>query len=211
MVLPAVIRGVIYSGFAKGLNAVAISNLLRTKHSFQITARAIRRYKDRYGVFVRRKVRTGKLQKVHKDYINFLMNDSSSMTAASIQKKLMEVFRLKVSLATVKRARSSLGWVCKKTSYCQLITKVNAKKRYVYAVEQLTRRETFMDVIFTDESTVELNANGTLMFYRPGQAMDKLPAKFCKPKHSYKVIFSYINVVFSKKLYNINIQLGRQF
>ena len=51
----------------------------------------------------------------------------------------------------------------------------------------LSTKENFSDVVFVDETTVEMNSNGRLFFYKPDSELSKLPARKQKPKHSYKV------------------------
>jgi hypothetical protein len=50
-------------------------------------------------------------------------------------------------------------------------------------------KETFDNVIFTDETSVEMGSDGRLFFYQRTLDLDFLPAKKMKPKHAYKVQF----------------------
>ena len=91
--------------------------------------------------------------------------------------KLYRLFQQKfphvpVSESTVKRARRELGWVAKKTRYCALISDKN----------QLAR----LDVIFTDECTVQLESYRLITFRKPGQVVQYR----MKPKHPHKLSYS---------------------
>lgn len=57
-----------------------------------------------------------------------------------------------------------------------------------WCLNALEKQDTFNDVVFTDESTIEMSANGKLFFYQPSSALQHLPAKKQKPKHAYKVL-----------------------
>ena len=71
---------------------------------------------------------------------------------------------VKVSHSTVKRARRELGWVCKKTRYCALISDKNQEARQVED-EDLE----FKDVLFTDECSIQLDSNRLVTFRKLGQ------------------------------------------
>ncbi len=71
---------------------------------------------------------------------------------------LSKGFRL--SLRTILRCRTTLGWTFRGSSYCQLIRDVNKAKRLVWAKDYIHEIETgFEDVIWTDEATVQLETH----------------------------------------------------
>jgi hypothetical protein len=57
-------------------------------------------------------------------------------------------------------------------------------------MDALRSKETFDNVKLTDETTVEMGADGRLFFYKRNSYLDFLPAKKMKPKHAYKVCFN---------------------
>ena len=63
----------------------------------------------------------------------------------------------RISLRTILRCRTSLGWTFRGSAYCQLIRDVNKVKRLAWATANLG--ETFDDVIWTDECTVQLESH----------------------------------------------------
>ena len=63
----------------------------------------------------------------------------------------------RVSLRTILRCRTSLGWTFRGSSYCQLIRAQDKEKRLAWAQRYGTYKdEDFEEVIFTDECTVQL-------------------------------------------------------
>lgn len=48
-------------------------------------------------------------------------------------------------------------------------------------------KEDFANVIFADESSVEMNAHGKLFFHHSGEGIEMKTRKRSKPKHAYKV------------------------
>jgi hypothetical protein len=57
-------------------------------------------------------------------------------------------------------------------------------------MDALRSKETFDNIKLTDETTVEMGADGRLFFYKRNSYLDFLPAKKMKPKHAYKVCFN---------------------
>ena len=62
-----------------------------------------------------------------------------------------------LSLQTILRCRTSLGWTFRGSAYCQLIRDVNKQKRLDFARDH--RSDSFADVIFTDECSVQLESH----------------------------------------------------
>jgi hypothetical protein len=71
--------------------------------------------------------------------------------------------------------------------YGQLISHKNVKHRLDWCIQQLVLKDMYRDVIYVDESCVEMCSSGRLFFHQYGQNLDRLPGKAPKPKHSYKV------------------------
>ena len=62
-----------------------------------------------------------------------------------------------MSLRTILRCRTSLGWTFRGSAYCQLIHDVNKQKRLEFALEH--QSDNFANVIFTDECSVQLESH----------------------------------------------------
>ena len=90
---------------------------------------------------------------------------------------------LVVSHSTVKRARRELGWVCSKPKYCQLIRVANEEKRLQWCHQQLEAEETFSDVIWTDESSIQIDSHRRRCYRKYHRPKRLKP----RPKHPAKV------------------------
>ena len=62
-----------------------------------------------------------------------------------------------LSLRTILRCRTSLGWSFRGTAYCQMIREANKAKRLQWATDN--RDESFEDVIWMDESTIQIETH----------------------------------------------------
>lgn len=128
-----------------------------------------------------------KVRRIHMQFINMWMAQNPEMTAANIQGRLEKQCGIQLSKEYVCMLRRKLNWTPKHMKYGQLISHKNVKHRLDWCLDQLTSKDSFRDVIYVDESTVEMCSSGRLFFHRHGSNMDRLPAKAPKPKHSYKV------------------------
>ncbi|KAK3106946.1 hypothetical protein FSP39_003632 [Pinctada imbricata] len=116
------------------------------------------------------------------------MTKNPELTSSMISRRFFQCFGMQVSASHIRRIRQQMGWRCKQTSYCQLISQKNKKGRLKWCLDAYSKKEDFRNVIFTDESTVELRANGNVHFYKSSDdRFDKVPTKRPKPKHAYKV------------------------
>ena len=80
-----------------------------------------------------------------------------------------------ISLSTVKRALSRLGWESKRTRYCALISERNVEKRLKFCKDLVDKNDMdFGDVIWTDECSVLLESHRKVIYHRKGE-----PAKMC--------------------------------
>ena len=125
------------------------------------------------------------------NYIDEKMEQDREMSSAELSRKFFEEFGINVSAVTVRKIRYKLKWRQSGTQYCQLIREPNKLKRLNYCLEAMTRNETFGNVLFTDECTVELQRNVGKSFRRLGQPRLLVP----KPKHPIKVCI-YVSYFF---------------
>ena len=88
----------------------------------------------------------------------------------------------KVSKSTIERARRILGWTFHGSRYCQLIWNVNKEKRVQWALKHCGND--FEDVVWTDESTIQLEKHRMFSFRKVGTAPKLKP----RVKHPYKVM-----------------------
>jgi len=85
------------------------------------------------------------------------------------------------SRTTILKGRHQLGWTTRGAAYCQMIRAVNREKRFRWAMENLNAD--FTNVIWTDETTVQLETHRRFCCRKRGQKPRYKP----RPKHPVKV------------------------
>ena len=71
-----------------------------------------------------------------------------------------------VSSRTVQKYLNILGWRRVRTKYCQLVSPKNRIERFFFAKVSLEFEDKFLDSIFIDESTVQMNKNASTIWYK---------------------------------------------
>ena len=113
--------------------------------------------------------RPSKITPQIRDIIDNTMVGNDETTVKELKEKL-EVETAKLSCSTVLRCRRSLGWTHRGSAYCQLIREGNKAKRLAWATQYLPEASTgFNNVIYTDESSVQLEAHRQHSCHRIGQ------------------------------------------
>ena len=105
---------------------------------------------------ISRKPGSGGLSKITaqvKELVEAKMLEDDETTATQLHQVLIEN-GIDISLKTILRCRTALGWTFRGSSYCQLIRDANKVKRLEWALRN--KDEMFEDVIWTDECTVQL-------------------------------------------------------
>ena len=88
---------------------------------------------------------------------------------------------ISISLRTVLRSRQVLGWTFRGSAYCQLIREANKLKRLQWAQEHIN--DDFMNVVWTDEASVQLETHRKRCYRKHGEAPKPKP----RAKHPVKV------------------------
>jgi len=135
-----------------GCNSVVIAKHLRLHHSYSITDRGVRKILSKCnGNNVERRPRNQvkKVKREHVDFVDFLYKQNNELSASVVQEKINYVFGVHMSRSTVKMIRRQLGWTCKQSAYCQMISVKNVQVRKQFAMEMLRKKEDFSDVVFT--------------------------------------------------------------
>ena len=88
-------------------------------------------------------------------------------TACQLHRMLTEK-GYSISLRTILRCRTALGWTFRGSAYCQLIRESNKQKRLQWAQQHLG--QSFEDVIWTDESTIQLESHRRFACRKRGEA-----------------------------------------
>ena len=151
----------------------------------QVSKQGVRQFLKRYkeNGTIARKPGSGvvsRLSPAIQRIIEQAMEEDDETTATQLQAKLAS-FGVYVSLATILRNRRLLGWIYRGSAYCQLIRSVNKEKRLEWARDHL--QDTFDDVIWSDETSVQLEAHRRFCYRKEGMKPKPKP----RPKHPIKV------------------------
>lgn len=123
-----------------------------------------------------------KLRDEHLRFIDNVMIDDRERSASEVSRLVRGRFGITVSECTIKRARQKMGWKRRTVKYCQQDRVANRPKRLDSALQCITNREQFQDVIFTDETTVKIQNSTGFSFWKDGEEIVERP----KPKHPYQ-------------------------
>ena len=121
-----------------------------------------------------------KLTAEAKRIVDEQMSRDDETTGMELKKQLAES-GIHVATSTAIQWRMDIGWTSKSTCYCQMIRDVNKVKRLEWAREN--KNMSFDDVIYTDETTVQIETHRRTCCYKRGQKPRYKP----KPKHPVKV------------------------
>lgn len=114
---------------------------------------------------------------------NFMDSDNELKTPRLKEMLLSEFPGLEASERTIARARQELGWVHQSARYCQLIRDANKQIRLEWAQRMIASKETFDNVIFSDESSFQVEYHARKAYRRIGEPRILRQ----KPKHPAKV------------------------
>ena len=127
--------------------------------------------------------RPSKITPEIKALVEHQMNLDDETTASQLYQLLIEN-RILISLKTILRCRTQLGWTFRGSAYCQLIRNVNKQKRLEWARNNLAEAESgFLDVIWTDESSIQLETHRRHSYRKVGNAPK------CKPRCIHQVYY----------------------
>lgn len=185
MVLSSYSKQRILSLYWRGYKVSAIVECLVLEDGIMATKQGIRQFLKRYSHYktIARKPGSGnppKLSPAIQQIIENAMVQDDETTATQLQ-ALLATHNVYVSLATIVRNRVILGWNYRGSAYCQLIRDVNKVKRLQWAQTYL--QDSFDNVIWSDESTVQLETHRRLCYRKEGQKPRLKP----RPKHPIKV------------------------
>ena len=92
---------------------------------------------------------------------------------------------ISISLSTIIRSCNRLGWTFRGSKYCQLIREANKIKRFIWVFENFSEHLDggFENVIWTDETTVQLESHRRHSCRKRGEQPDLKP----RAKHPTKV------------------------
>jgi transposase len=98
------------------------------------------------------------------------MSIDDETTATQLKKMLADKGHI-ISLSTILRHRSKLGWTFRGSAYCQMIRAPNKIKRMEWCSEHLDdiRYERLKDVVWTDETSIQLETHRRFCCRKKGQ------------------------------------------
>ena len=102
-----------------------------------------------------------------KQLVEQQMRIDDETTAYQLHRMLTEK-GYSISLRTILRCRTVLGWTFRGSAYCQLIRQANKQKRLQWAQQHLG--QSFEDVIWTDESTIQMESHHRFACRKGGEA-----------------------------------------
>lgn len=117
-------------------------------------------------------------------FINRTLEVNNEVTAKTLQRSIFRNYKLNLSITTLKNRRKRLGLVAANAKYCQTVRDPNKVKRMTFCNRSLDAHDKFLDVEFTDESTIQLENNKKQVFMRKGERLMTLKSQ---AKHPAKV------------------------
>lgn len=175
----------VLSMFWRGYKISEIVGYLVLEDGIHSTRQGVRQFLKRYQLSktISRKPGSGlppKLSPAFQQLIEHAMRQDDETTATQLQAMLASK-NVYVSLATIVRNRVELGWTYRGSAYCQLIRQQNKCKRLDWARTYIN--DDFNNVIWTDETSVQLETHKRLCYRKEGQR----PLPKPRPKHPVKV------------------------
>ena len=143
----------------------------------------LKKYKETGSIFDKPRCgRPKSLPAAATQHIETWLQENDDITINEIVAKLNDM-GYSTSKSTVFRVLVKAGWTAKPTRYCQLIREQNKLKRLQFCQDLLVSGESFQNVIFTDETMVQLTPVKRKTFHKKGE-----PRRYkAKPKHPLKV------------------------
>ena len=137
--------------------------------------------------------RKSKYPNVVKATIDRLMKEDQELTSPLIRKKLLEETGLDLPLSTIRTLRREIGWVQCPTDFRPMVRLPNQEKRLTFCRQLLITKEEFNDVVFTDETSIQIERNATMSFKKishneeNNMTLEIPPPVGVRPKHPLKV------------------------
>ena len=154
-----------------GLKAPAIAKEL-CKENLNCSRVGIYKFLKKYEATgsIRRRVGSGRPLKITaeiKQIVEEQMRADNEASAYQLHRLLTEK-GYSISLRMILRCRTSLGWTFRGSAYCQLIQEANKVKQLTWAQQHLS--DSFDDIIYTDECTVQMESHRRFACRKRGEA-----------------------------------------
>lgn len=143
--IPEYIRSRIITLHHQGLSKAKVVETLK-QEGVPVTYRRVSGVIDRYdklGIVCDRP-RSGRRKRIDvTKIIDSNLKSNDELTASDLQTIILKKTGVRVSLSAIKRERGKLGWKCTGRRTCQMIRKVNQRKRLDFAIQCVQRRKLF--------------------------------------------------------------------
>ncbi len=113
--------------------------------------------------------RPSKITPAIKSIIDEQMEKDNETSAVQLY-ELLHAKGVRLSLCTILRCRSALGWTFRGSAYCQLIRGANKVKMLDWCKD-----DDFANVIFTDECSIQMESHRRFACRRKGEAPRPMP------------------------------------
>ena len=133
--------------------------------------------------------RTGRKPKLRQEHIVYLdekMKENGELASRELKENVAKDCDMDVSTATIQRARRKLGWKKENARYCQFVCEPNKMKRLAFCLKALSEKEKFDNIIFTDETSMQIEQHARICFWKDGSQ----PKRKGRRKHPLKVRIS---------------------
>ena len=156
---------------SKGFKAPTIARILKEEKKLPVARVGVHEVLRRFhesGCLMRR-LGSGQLSQITleiKQVVEAQMRLDDETTAHQLQ-HLREQKGYNLSLKTILRCCSSLGWTFRGSAYCKLIWVVNMEKLLAWALKY--KDDTFDHVIITDECTVQMESHRRFCCRKQGE------------------------------------------
>ena len=180
-------RNRIVSLKSSGMSVVKITEALR-EEGIETSRSAVNLFLLRYQrtACIADAKRSGRSPLLNEEQLKFIdekIKANDELTSLDLKNKLTEEFQLNISSSTIRRVRRSMGWKHENARYCQFIREPNQLKRLSFCLKTSTEKDPFDNVIFTDETSVEIQQHTRHCFRKNGSK----PNRKGRPKHPLKV------------------------
>ena len=162
-----------------GYKPSTIAKFLR-EEGMQASRRGVDKFIQRYrqtGTIARKpgSGRPSKITSEIKAIVDEQMRTDDETTAVQLH-ALLKSKGYDISLRTILRCRTSLGWTFRGSAYCQLIRDVNKQKRLEWARTYQSEAENgFNNIIWSNECTVQLETHRKFCCRKQGKRPKNKP------------------------------------
>lgn len=168
----------------KGKRSPTIARILQ-REGLAVTRRGIQKFLQRFRTHgtIHRLPGSGRPSKITEE-VKSIVEEEMRRDDETTAIQLFHILKEKhhpLSLRTILRCRTRLGWTFRGSAYCQLIRDANKAKRLQWARDNI--EIFFDDIVWTDETSVQLESHKRFCCRKKGEPPKSKP----RAKHPVKV------------------------